>query len=100
MNSNHNGSFPCTMCGGCCRNIDKVEELAEYNNGKGVCVYLSPTTNSCLIYNRRPEICRIDKMYERHYKDALSLEEFYDLNKKACNEIQEALSLPSSFRLT
>lgn len=71
------------MCGECCRHIDKIPQLSQYDIGNGTCRYLE--NNRCLIYENRPEICRIDKMYAKYYSDKLTLKEFYDLNVKACN---------------
>lgn len=61
--NNEDVHFPCTGCGECCRHINRVEQLAVYDRGDGVCIYLSG--NLCSIYKDRPEICRVDYMYEK-----------------------------------
>ena len=78
--------FPCQKCGTCCRNIDKVEQLKDYDRGDGVCKWL--IDNLCSIYSSRPDICRIDYMYEKEYYKLYSKEEFYNLNLQGCKEIR------------
>lgn len=78
--------FPCQKCGTCCRNIDKVEQLKDYDRGDGVCKWL--IDNLCSIYSSRPDICRIDYMYEKKYYKLYSKEEFYNLNLQGCKEIR------------
>ncbi len=77
--------FPCSKCGECCRHIDKIPQLAKFDNGQGVCIHLK--NNLCDIYSTRPEICRVDKMYERYFSDKYTKEEFYKLNIMACEEL-------------
>ena len=78
--------FSCTKCGECCRHIDKVPQLAAFDIGNGVCRYLKD--NLCTIYNVRPEICRVDFMYDKYFSKHLSKEEYYALNEKACRELK------------
>ena len=59
--------FPCTSCGLCCQNISTVNELKEFDLGNGICKHFNINDNSCNIYETRPNICRIDKMYELKY---------------------------------
>ncbi|MGD6811639.1 hypothetical protein ACQCT9_02460 [Sutcliffiella horikoshii] len=42
----------------------------------------------CRIYATRPLICRIDEMYEQFFHEQLSKEEYYDINIKACQQLQ------------
>lgn len=77
----------CTKCGECCRHIDRIPELANYDRGDGVCIHLNG--NLCSIYDNRPDICRVDAMYEKQYSKLFSKEVFYLLNLKACRELQE-----------
>ncbi|MGD6778495.1 hypothetical protein ACQCT3_02465 [Sutcliffiella horikoshii] len=44
--------------------------------------------NMCRIYATRPLICRIDEMYEQFFHEQLSKEEYYDINIKACQQLQ------------
>ena len=79
--------FQCSACGECCRHIGKIEQLRAFNNGNGVCIHLKG--NLCEIYENRPEICRVDDMYEKYFSNYYSREEFYEINKKACEEIKK-----------
>lgn len=77
--------FPCSQCGECCRHIDLIPELTSFNPGDGVCVHLHG--NLCDIYEDRPEICRVDFIYDKYFSNQLSEEEFFALNLEGCKEI-------------
>lgn len=79
--------FPCTACGACCRRIAGIAELAEFDNGNGICKYLD-SHNRCAIYAKRPEICRVDVSYTKKFAKYCSKQEFYTLNLKACEILQ------------
>jgi len=91
--------FPCTSCGLCCQNISGVEELKEYDLGNGICKYFNPQHKICTIYETRPNICRVDKMFEIKYKKYFTLKDFYRENAKVCNTLQELYKLNTSFRI-
>ena len=78
--------FPCTRCGECCRHIDHIPQLASFDLGNGVCRYLHG--NLCTIYATRPEICRVDVMYERYFKALYTREEFYQINIQGCQKLK------------
>lgn len=75
------------MCGECCRHINLIPELTEFDNGSGVCIYLQG--NLCSIYENRPDICNVDVMYEKKFKTKYTKEEFYKVNQDACKEIMK-----------
>lgn len=79
--------FPCTQCGECCRHVDLVPQLAEFDTGNGICTHLKG--NLCGIYASRPEICSVDRMYERYFVTQFSKEEFYEMNLAVCRRLQE-----------
>lgn len=79
-------SFFCDKCGLCCRHIDKVPQLARFDLGNGTCKYLQ--NNLCSIYEKRPEICNVDLMYEKYFEDILSREDFYQLNYSGCIKLK------------
>ena len=79
--------FRCSRCGLCCRNIDKVPELKEFDAGNGVCIHLTED-NLCDIYSFRPDICNVDKMFEIRYKDFFTREEYDRLNEEGCKSLQ------------
>ena len=81
--------FECDNCGECCKNISNSQELREFDRGDGVCKYLNLETNLCNIYENRPDICDVKKMYEKVYKTFYSKEQFYKLNYEACEILKE-----------
>jgi Fe-S-cluster containining protein len=91
--------FPCTGCGLCCQNIATVKELKEFDLGNGVCKFFDIKTNNCMIYESRPDICKVDKMFNIKYNNEFSKKEFYKLNAKVCNDIQEKYHLNISYRI-
>jgi Fe-S-cluster containining protein len=88
--------FLCSQCGACCRNISK---LGLPHNGDGVCSYLNRETNKCSIYETRPDICRVDKMFENYFKPKMSKKEFYKINTKACHTLIDKDGLDESFKI-
>ena len=79
--------FVCNKCGLCCRNIDKIEELSQYDNGNGVCIYLTDD-NLCAIYDTRPDICNTDKMYKLKYSNIMTPTEYANMNKEGCELLE------------
>ncbi len=79
-------AFPCNQCGECCRHIERIPQLVSFDCGDGVCKYLEE--NKCTIYEKRPEICRVDVMYEKYYYSQYTREEFYRLNLFGCAELR------------
>lgn len=91
-------SFPCTVCGACCRHISNIVQLKDFDLGNGICKELDLKSNKCKIYENRPLICRIDKMYDAFSK-VWSKKEFYSYNARACNELQRLEGIDESFRV-
>ena len=79
--------FDCKQCGKCCRHLKGSEVYKELDRGDGVCKYLSG--NLCSIYDERPLICRVDECYDAVYSEIYTREEYYRLNKEACEYIQK-----------
>lgn len=77
--------FYCSMCGECCRHINLIPELAEFDDGTGVCVHLCG--DLCSIYENRPDICNVDVMYDKVFNTKYTREEFYRINQAVCKEI-------------
>jgi len=92
-------NFPCTGCGLCCQNISTIKELHSFDLGNGVCKYLNLLDNSCKIYENRPDICQVDKMFKIKYSNYFSKDEFYIENAKVCNALQENYGIDKSFRI-
>lgn len=80
--------FPCDQCGICCKHIDQIPQLKQYDSGNGRCKYLL-SNNLCAIYSERPNICNVNKMYELHYKGEMSYEEYMAINIKGCKELKK-----------
>lgn len=79
--------FKCDHCGCCCRNLDKSELYASLDRGDGVCVFL--IGNDCSIYENRPLLCRIDECYDRLFRHAMTREDYYRINKQACEKLKK-----------
>lgn len=80
----------CDKCGLCCRNLNLNEIYSPLHDGTGVCRYLNED-NLCLIYHDRPLLCNIERSYEIIFKYKYSLEEYYNINKKACNLLKNLI---------
>lgn len=80
----------CDSCGLCCRLIMGIPELVFFDRGDGVCRHLTDA-NLCEIYDSRPEVCSIDKMYARFAED-MTPEEYYDLMARSCQYLKEHFS--------
>jgi Fe-S-cluster containining protein len=91
--------FPCTNCGLCCQNISNINELKDFDLGNGTCKYFDNISSSCKIYETRPNICRIDKMYEIKYNHFFTKKDFYIENSKVCNKLQDKYKLDNSFKV-
>ena len=91
--------FPCSYCGLCCQNISQIKDLKNFDLGNGICKYYDFTTRHCKIYPNRPDICNIEKMYNRIYFEQYSRQEFYKLNASICNKLQDKYKIDQSYRI-
>jgi uncharacterized protein len=82
--------FPCDKCGLCCKHIDLIPQLKEFDTGNGRCKNLTED-NLCAIYDKRPEICNVSKMYKLVYREYMSQEEYLSLNIEACEKIKRGV---------
>ncbi|WP_300796397.1 YkgJ family cysteine cluster protein [Helicobacter sp. UBA3407] len=82
MEFNQAEGFPCTHCGICCKHI------TNFDMGNGICKHLNLQSNECEIYENRPDICRVDVIFEKVYRKFFSKSEFYALNISACEALQ------------
>lgn len=81
--------FECTRCGACCRSVAHSPLTQWLDSGDGVCRHLDRNSNMCLIYDSRPDVCRVDVQYVRFYKDIYSWKRFCDLNRQCCEILQK-----------
>jgi Fe-S-cluster containining protein len=96
--------FPCTSCGLCCMTIGLINEnqlnkikfpyKAKENNW---CEMLDEN-KKCKVYNNRPDVCNIEKNYEK-YKNKKTKKEYYLDNAIICNELIEKFKLNDSFKI-
>lgn len=80
--------FPCTQCGLCCQNVSFSEHTIYLDRGDGTCRHYSDVDKHCLIYDTRPDICRVDKQYHINYSSLYSWDEFVELNIGVCRLLQ------------
>lgn len=74
--------FSCDRCGLCCRMLRQVPQLAAFDRGDGVCRHLTEN-NLCEIYDSRPDICNVEKMYPA-FASQMSKDEYYRKMTEAC----------------
>lgn len=88
--------FKCDKCGLCCRclannpNI-KGTVLEKWDRGDGVCRHLTKD-NLCDIYDSRPDICNVDRLYHQLYKDSMTLDEYHEMQRNACEVIKKTFA--------
>jgi Fe-S-cluster containining protein len=81
-------TFPCDNCGACCKFIGLSDKTSWLDRGDGVCRHFDEINNHCSIYENRPEICNVKKMYDTYYKDRFNWSEFVAMNQKVCSELK------------
>ena len=110
-------NYPCKQCGGCCKSFAIVQEedlieadklfqklypgnihFYEMDRGDGICKFLDLETNKCKIYDKRPAICDVTKVYEifiQETKSEISLEDFIEVAVKIrCDKVaKEGITL-------
>ena len=69
------------------RNVSIVDSIF-LDRGDGTCKYFDEKTNLCTIYDFRPEICRVDKMYKK-YRSKMTWNQYVDANYEACEQLRE-----------
>lgn len=79
--------FECDKCGICCKHIDNIPQLKSFDMGNGRCKFLLDN-NLCEIYEHRPDICNVSKMYEIEYSKYFTEEEYFELNFEGCLKIK------------
>lgn len=53
------------------------------------CINLDKASNLCKIYDKRPDICRVDEMFEKVFYKFMSKEEYLNLNILSCEKLKE-----------
>ena len=85
--------FDCIKCGLCCRCLKgnpavKGTKLEKWDRGDGVCKHLTED-NLCDIYEVRPLICRVDELYYKFWKDKITIDEYHEMQRNACEFLQK-----------
>lgn len=78
--------FPCTKCGLCCHLAGMREDFPFDTLPDGRCSKLTEE-GLCSVYDDRPDICNLDRMYER-YKEkepTVTKEDYHANQAEACN---------------
>ena len=91
-------TFPCTQCGLCCKNIDKVPQLDGYHAGDGICFHYNENVG-CTIYANRPDVCRVDEGYQKFFSLLMTKQDYYIKNAQICNQMQTASNLDEKYRV-
>lgn len=84
---NNMTAFLCNQCGLCCQNVHLAAETHFLDRGDGTCRHYDDTSKLCLVYNSRPDICRVDLQYKLHYVRIYSWDEFVTLNVQVCQQL-------------
>lgn len=87
------------MCGICCSNIRRLIEQAkggEHPFAKEMVAFPYGTKedgsceklidNKCSVYDSRPDICSVDRVYEKYLKGKATKKEWYDYNEDLCKQ--------------
>lgn len=80
--------FPCSQCGLCCQRVALAEQTRFLDRGDGIFRHYDEGSRQCMIYETRPDICRVDKMYDKVYASQYTWKGFVILNMRACHAMQ------------
>ena len=84
--------FSCDKCGACCTLAGMIPELRAMALPNGQCVHLADDC-TCEIYDSRPDICRVDRMWKKKGGSAyMPWEEYCKRSEDACRIIKQATS--------
>lgn len=79
----------CTGCGGaCCRQLPEHELTKDMRMDNGQCKHLN-FWGLCNIYELRPNICRVDWMWEHVYSKQMTVEQYVSLRDEACEMLRQ-----------
>ena len=78
--------FDCDNCGECCKHINYVPLLKDFDIGNGRCRDLTDD-HLCSIYKDRPNVCRGTYMYHKYFSH-MSAEDYYAMTTALCNKLK------------
>ena len=80
--------YPCARCGKCCRHVNLIAGMENFNCGDGVCKHLT-ADNLCEIYSDRPPLCNGEYVYKKFFSD-MTVEDFHEIISELCKKLREA----------
>ena len=80
-------NFPCDKCGACCHYVGQVPVMKSYDRGDGICKHLLPD-NGCEIYETRPDICNVEKMFRTKWCEDYTWDEYVEQGVKFCERFK------------
>jgi Fe-S-cluster containining protein len=92
--------FQCSQCGVCCKRAGKSGFMPD--RGDGACIYLTKE-NTCSIYDTRPELCNMEKMWAKRNKEldlelrGITKKDYFIENSEACNYMMNQDKVDKSF---
>ena len=89
--------FNCDRCGLCCRSIGGIPQLKQYDRGDGVCSHLTDA-NLCDMYDSRPEVCNVERMYSR-FASEMTWDEYISLMEASCECLKRNFQRDERFQL-
>tara|TARA_Y100000310_G_C20326713_1_gene643333 strand:- start:276 stop:599 length:324 start_codon:yes stop_codon:yes gene_type:complete len=89
--------FLCSGCGACCK---LASLIGLPSNPDGSCIFLNED-NTCEIYENRPKICSVEKMYDDYLlKDpSLTKKNWYKMNTKVCHKLIDKQGLDKKYKI-
>ncbi len=66
-------------------NVNMSELTTLLDRGDGICHHFNMESHLCSIYEKRPDICRVDLQYEKFYSEIYTWDKFVELNLAICN---------------
>ncbi len=70
-------------------NLNRSKLYSDLNRGDGICIHFNEKTKLCNIYDTRPDICNVDKLYQLLFVKKMPISEYYQLNYQVCNKLKE-----------
>jgi hypothetical protein len=89
-------TFPCTKCGACCKNVSGLG--LPVKAGTAECIALGPD-NECTVYEQRPILCRVDKIYDRMFSASMTEKDFFKMTADACNRLIEIEGMTPDYKV-
>lgn len=68
--------------------MNVATETRLLDRGDGICRNFDVDRNICSIYEERPDICRIDRQYQLHYRNEYTWDDFVAINLQSCRLIE------------